>query len=92
MKKIISVISFALFVGVLFINLDFENQDIKLKNIIVLANAQAEGGSSTQWECYSTYTSCWFWNCINIYRCGNPCESVSANYSEYPFYGTCIAY
>jgi hypothetical protein len=74
---------------ILLINLNWSivkkgNSDLLLKNVLAIEQARAEEGSSKVWRCWATYSSCWFWNCSTIYRCGNPCTTVSVDsYSDW---------
>jgi hypothetical protein len=93
-SKIFKIIGALVLITWLFINFNWRrskenSSDILLKNVFAIAQAQAEGGSSGTWTCYSTYNNCWFWNCSTIYRCGNPCTSVSAD--DWSNNGVCSA-
>ena len=88
-SKIFKIVGALALTAGLLINFNWskskENKnDLLLKNVFAIAQAQAEGGSAKVWRCWATYSSCWFWNCSTIYRCGNPCTSVSADsYSDW---------
>lgn len=60
------------------------------KKLSILANANIEalgqiesGGATTGVKCYSTYNSCWFWNCEKIWRCSiNQCYESSVTINQ----------
>lgn len=53
--------------------------DLLLSNLEALANSES-GTSTGSVTCYSTYNSCWFWNCEHIWRCsGNECYDVKCD-------------
>jgi hypothetical protein len=53
-------------------------QEVFSDKKMALENAIAGSGGI---KCYSTYSNCYFWNCVNIWRCqpGGSCYSVSAD-------------
>jgi hypothetical protein len=69
-----------IFVFLLFAGLNFGSQpdgEFYGKEVALEHAIAGSGGV----QCYSTYDSCWFWNCTQIYRCapGGSCYSVSAD-------------
>jgi hypothetical protein len=56
-----------------------KENDSKLSNLLALTEANAEGGTSGSWDCYASTNNCLFWGCWTVYKCGNPCTSVSCD-------------
>lgn len=56
-----------------------ETQIFNLENLIVLAQAQTEGGSGTEVDCNSCWLDCFF-GCVTKYRCNvlSPCCKINA--------------
>ncbi|MFC5683653.1 hypothetical protein ACYE2N_00790 [Flavobacterium sp. MAHUQ-51] len=84
MKKIIGILGVAVIAGAMFLGNSInvtnnQGNDFLLKNVIAMSQAQAEGGSTSDWPCYSRVDDCYIFGCWTAYLCGNPCTTVSVD-------------